>query len=114
MRKLLLTIISLSVISLAGCSHFGIYRPDVEQGNVFTTQQVAKLHKGLTKQETQAIMGEPVIIDTFDHSRWTYVHTYQHDGGTIYKKSVTIYFRKGRIARIEKNIPVHSHHPAAS
>ena len=105
MRKLLLTIISLSFINLSGCSHFGIYRPDIEQGNVYTQPQVAKLRPGMSKQDVQMVMGDAVLVDTFDDNRWTYVYTFQRDGGSIAKKSVTLNFHNNRLTNIESNPP---------
>lgn len=85
---------------LSGCKLITPYRIDQQQGNVISDDKVAKLHKGMSKDEVRHIMGNPVLISTFDENRWDYVYTFQHSHGPILIHKLTVYFKKHRIIKM--------------
>ena len=68
-KKQRLTLVSAVALSLtmSGCSAFDwlIYKPDIPQGNYMETQQVEKLRVDMTKEQTEYILGRPVLRDSF-------------------------------------------------
>ena len=64
------------LVALVGCgSNFGfpgVYRINVEQGNVVNEEMVEKLRPGLNKRQVRYIMGTPLIEDSFHDDRWDY------------------------------------------
>ena len=65
--------------TLTGC--YPGYRMDVEQGNVVTPEQMEKLQPGMTRQESQFVLGTPLVRDPFHADRWDYVYSLR-DGTT--------------------------------
>jgi len=96
----LILALSISLI-VCGCSHW-IYHPPVQQGNVITAKMLKEVHKGMTPQEVYAVMGSPVLIDTFRDQRWHYVYTLEKRGDLIQRDSVTLVFRKNRLQQVIK------------
>lgn len=81
-----------------------VHKIDVQQGNVITQDMVAQLRKGMDKKKVQFIMGTPIILDTFNNTRWDYIYTFQHRGGTVEKRRVTLVFADDKLARVEGNV----------
>ena len=114
MHKTLLPLL-LILILLAGCSAPRVRLPsvgdlpfihkiDVQQGNVITQEMVAQLRKGMDKKKVQFIMGTPIILDTFNNTRWDYIYTAQQRGGDIQKRRVTLVFADEKLDRVEGNV----------
>lgn len=64
-----------ALLSLAGCSVPGVYKIDVQQGNVITQDMVDQLRPGMTTQQVRFIMGTPLLSDTFSPLRWDYLYS---------------------------------------
>ena len=55
--KLLLTSLSLTgLFALAGCSFPGVYKIDIQQGNVVTQDMIDQLRPGMTRRQVRFIM----------------------------------------------------------
>lgn len=60
--KLLLTSLTLvGLLALAGCSFPGVYKIDIQQGNVVTQDMIDQLRPGMTRRQVRFIMGNPLI-----------------------------------------------------
>jgi outer membrane protein assembly factor BamE len=97
----------LASLTLAGCTLD--YHPDIQQGNMITAKQVGQLHKGMAKSEVSAIMGSPILANTFDTQHLNYVYTYQKPGKPMKQRRVIVTLQHGKVSHIEKNIkaPIH-------
>lgn len=73
--RILCIILCLSALGLAGCSFPGVYKIDVQQGNVVTQEMVNQLRPGMTTRQVRFIMGTPLVQDTFHPERWDYVYS---------------------------------------
>ena len=69
MKKLLLLIISLLIIS---CSNTSIYRVTITQGTVFKQDDIDKLEVGMTKDQVTYVMGQPSFENFFETDVWNY------------------------------------------
>jgi outer membrane protein assembly factor BamE len=69
MKKLLLLIISLFIIS---CSNTSIYRVTITQGTVFKQDDIDKLEVGMTKDQVTYVMGQPSFENFFETDVWNY------------------------------------------
>ena len=87
-----------SLLILAGCSIPGVYKIDVQQGNVIEQEMIDKLRPGMTKRQVRYIMGTPLIIDTFEPDRWDYVYSYQPGGGKRVQEQISLLFADGKLA----------------
>ena len=80
--KLMLSSLTLvGLFALAGCSFPGVYKVDIQQGNVVTQDMIDQLRPGMTRSQVRFIMGNPLITDTFHADRWDYVYSLR-DGAT--------------------------------
>jgi len=95
MRKL--TIILLSCLLLASC----LYRPNIQQGNIITDQQVKKLHTGMSRTQVKDIMGEPVMSQPLVKNRINYIYTFQHAHDKMVQKQLILTFYQDKLIRIE-------------
>jgi outer membrane protein assembly factor BamE len=91
--KLLLTSLSLTgLFALAGCSFPGVYKIDIQQGNVVTQDMIDQLRPGMTRRQVRFIMGNPLITDTFHANRWDYLYSIQPGGGQRLQERVSLVF----------------------
>lgn len=91
--KLLLTSLSLTgLLALAGCSFPGVYKIDIQQGNVVTQDMIDQLRPGMTRRQVRFIMGNPLITDTFHANRWDYLYSIQPGGGQRQQERVSLVF----------------------
>lgn len=93
--KLLLTSLTLvGLLALAGCSFPGVYKIDIQQGNVVTQDMIDQLRPGMTRRQVRFIMGNPLIQDTFHTNRWDYLYSLQPGGGERQQERISIFFNE--------------------
>ncbi|MGW8464672.1 outer membrane protein assembly factor BamE [Pseudomonas sp. GL-B-19] len=91
--KLLLTSFTfVGLLALAGCSFPGVYKIDIQQGNVVTQDMIDQLRPGMTRKQVRFIMGNPLLTDTFHADRWDYLYSMQPGGGERQQERVTVIF----------------------
>ncbi|MCY1286722.1 Outer membrane protein assembly factor BamE [compost metagenome] len=91
--KLLLTSLTFAgLLALAGCSFPGVYKIDIQQGNVVTQDMIDQLKPGMTRRQVRFIMGNPLITDTFHANRWDYLYSIQPGGGQRLQERVSLMF----------------------
>lgn len=98
---------------LAGCllttlgacgSNFGfpgVYRINVEQGNVVTEEMVEQLRPGLNRRQVRYIMGTPLIEDAFHDNRWDYRYLLRNGNESLTETQLTLWFEGDELARVE-------------
>ena len=93
--KLLLTSLTLvGLLALAGCSFPGVYKIDIQQGNVVTQDMIDQLRPGMTRRQVRFIMGNPLIQDTFHTNRWDYLYSIQPGGGERQQERISVFFNE--------------------
>jgi outer membrane protein assembly factor BamE len=91
--KLLLPSLTLvGLLALAGCSFPGVYKIDIQQGNVVTQDMIDQLKPGMTQRQVRFIMGNPMITDTFHAKRWDYLYSIQPGGRQRYQERISLMF----------------------
>ena len=104
------TVYLLIFISLAGCSAEGtrklpgVYRIDIQQGNVIEQEMLDKLEPGMVKDQVHFIMGTPTIVDPFHNDRWEYLYTYSKAGARREQRHITIFFEEDKLTYIEGGV----------
>lgn len=92
-KKLFSSVIFASLLALsAGCSVPGVYKLDIQQGNIVTQDMVDQLRPGMTARQVRFIMGTPLIVDTFTPQRWDYLYSIQPGGGQRYQEQISLFF----------------------
>ncbi|MCK0511097.1 outer membrane protein assembly factor BamE [Aromatoleum buckelii] len=95
---------------LAGCSISSLtdqinpYRIDVRQGNYVDQEMVARLKKGMTREQVRFALGTPLIVDVFHPDRWDYVYRFQPGRGEPQQRTLSVFFVSDRLDRVEGDI----------
>ena len=85
----------LTCLLLSACAEFpGVYRIDIEQGNIVTQDMVDQLRPGMTKRQVRFIMGTPLIEDTFNPERWDYLYSFQPGGEPRELTRMVVFFNE--------------------
>jgi len=105
MRTLLVSLLcALALTSLTGCGFVGfpgVYRINVEQGNIIDQEKVDKLKIGMSRRQVRFILGTPLVEDSFNPDRWDYTHTIRNGKNSILDQRLTVFFEGDKLARIE-------------
>ena len=91
-KHLLTSLTFVGLLALAGCSFPGVYKIDIQQGNVVTQDMIDQLKPGMTRRQVRFIMGNPLLMDTFHPNRWDYLYSMQPGGGRRSQERVSIFF----------------------
>ncbi len=78
-----------------------IYRPDTQQGNFISKEQVAQLKVGMTPEQVRFLLGTPLLNDAFHAGRWDYPFLLKRGDGTVTASHVVVHFKEGRVDRFE-------------
>ena len=92
---------------MVGCAGFGVHRIDIQQGNLVTQDQVAKIKPGMSRLDVRTALGTPLLQDVFNGNRWDYY--FSLDQGTKYgpfgrdkqQYKVTVLFENDKVAKID-------------
>lgn len=98
--------------SLAGCAGFdgaslrmasviSPYRIDIVQGNFVSSEQVALLKPGMTRQQVRDLLGTPLLQSMFHSDRWDYVFTFKRQGEEPQLRKVAVFFSGASLDRFE-------------
>lgn len=99
-----------ATLALAGCSSleqgrwtsvFLPYKVEVVQGNVVTSEQIARVTPGMTRAQVRDVLGSPLMTDLFHADRWDYVFTLDRQGTPQQRLDVKIFFNGDSVARVE-------------
>lgn len=89
---------------LAGCSKIGIFKPyyiTLDQGNIFTQEQVDEIELGMSGRQVRFILGTPTIVDTFNPNRWDYLYTLTQQDKMSIKQHLVIIFENDKVIDIQ-------------
>ena len=85
-------------ITLSGCGFIpGVYKIDVQQGNVVTQDMVDQLRPGMTQRQVRFIMGTPLIQDTFHPERWDYLYSLKSGRSERVQERISLTFEDNRL-----------------
>jgi outer membrane protein assembly factor BamE len=100
MKKLLIYAVTLLI--LAACAH----KIDIQQGNVVSEEQLARLQTGMDQRQVRLIMGTPMLTDPFHPERWDYYYSLRPGREPVVRYRATLFFDNGRLQRIERAGPI--------
>ena len=91
------------MLLLGGCGI--IYIPDVQQGNMITSENISRVKRGMTRQQVRFVMGTPLIQDPFHKNRWDYHYSFRSGKtGEVESSRATIIFRNGKVVKVTRNL----------
>ena len=92
------------LLAMWGCTMSdlpGLYRVEIQQGNIITESKLAELKTGLSRQQVLFLLGSPSITDPFHTDRWDYVFQILDSKYTYTTQKMHLYFEGDKLARIE-------------
>lgn len=103
--------LSITLLLNTGCVKYdsdyklpGVYRIDIQQGNVIEQELLDKLRPGMDKQQVRYIMGTPAVVDPFHNDRWDYVYTMTEGASRRQQRHITLYFEDEKLAFIDGGV----------
>jgi outer membrane protein assembly factor BamE len=100
----LFTLVGISMLS--ACAGFGVYKIDIQQGNLITQEQLAKVKVGMNRVDVRNTLGTPLLQDAFHANRWDYYFSddrstkYGPFGRETQRFQVTILFVDNKVSDI--------------
>lgn len=102
----------LACLLVTGCSSwpssgdavFGFFTPyriDIQQGNVITQEQLARVKPGMNRLQVRDALGSPLLTDAFHADRWDYIFTLRQRGTVVQRRSVVLVFNGDVLKTIE-------------
>lgn len=77
------------------------YRMEIVQGNAITSEQIARVRPGMSREQVLELLGTPLVASMFHADRWDYVFTIRRQGAEAQRRSVVVWFKDDRLDRIE-------------
>ncbi len=105
-----IALLALAFTCISACSAVGfpgVYRIDVEQGNIVTQEMADQLQPGMSRRQVRFILGTPLVEDPFNLDRWDY--PYRRSNGTtiLDESSFTVVFDGDSLAEVRGDyVPV--------
>ena len=91
MRLARITLFAVCLSTFLGACSFvgfpGVYKIDVEQGNIVTQEMADQLKPGMSRRQVRFILGTPLVEDTFNQDRWDYPYA-KRNGQTVLDDSL--------------------------
>lgn len=110
MRVLTLPAAAAVVVLAAGCSFTTLtdrlnpYRVDVRQGNYVDQEMVARLKKGMSREQVRFALGTPLVTDVFHADRWDYVYRLRPGRGEPQQRVLSVYFDGDKLDRVAGDV----------
>ena len=98
-----LTALILTLI-MAGCVFPGVYKINVQQGNILTDEELTSLAEGMSRSQVHSLLGPPLMPTPADPSREYYVYTFQRSGGDIKEQRVIVYYDNDQYSHYEAQL----------
>jgi outer membrane protein assembly factor BamE len=101
MQKLTALVLTLLI---AGCAFPGVYKINVQQGNILTDEELTSLSEGMSRSQVRSVLGTPLMINPVDLSREYYIYTFQRSGGEIKEQRVIVYYDNDQFSHYEAQL----------
>lgn len=103
-RVILLTITA--CLSISACSYIaenlpGVYRMEIQQGNIIDQDMVDQLRPGMSKRQVVFVMGSPMLDDYFHKNRWEYLYYQRDEDGDEQEKKLVLFFNNDEIVGVQ-------------
>lgn len=102
-----LPVIILAALCLSACGFVGfpgVYKIDVEQGNIVTEEMVAQLKPGMTRRQVRFILGTPLLEDPFNQNRWDYPYSKRNGLKILSESRLLVYFDGDSLVKYEGDV----------
>ena len=97
-------LIALAITCISACTAVGfpgVYRIDVEQGNIVTQEIADQLQPGMSRRQVRFILGTPLVEDSFNRDRWDYIYTRRNGLDVLAEERLTVFFEGDSLSAVE-------------
>ncbi|MCK7550278.1 MULTISPECIES: outer membrane protein assembly factor BamE [Marinobacter] len=98
-----LTALILTLI-MTGCAFPGVYKINVQQGNILTDEELTSLSEGMSRSQVHSVLGSPLMLNPVDPSREYFIYTFQRRGGDIEEQRVIVYYDNDLFSHYEAQL----------
>jgi outer membrane protein assembly factor BamE len=103
--RLLVILFAATWLSACGFVGFpGVYKIDVEQGNIVTQEMVDQLKPGMSRRQVRYILGTPLIEDPFNQDQWDYPYVKRNGLKVLSESRLMVYFDGDTLTRFEGDV----------
>jgi outer membrane protein assembly factor BamE len=96
-RNLLPALLAAAAL-LGGC----VYRPDIQQGNLLTMEDIRKVEVGMSRSQVRFLLGTPMVSDPFAPHRWDYIYRMQYGRDrAVITAHFVVWFEDDKVTRVE-------------
>ena len=100
--RLFLPLLLIACLSACGFVGFpGVYKIDVEQGNIVTQDMVNQLKPGMSRRQVRFILGTPLLEDPFNQARWDYPYVKRNGRNILSESRLMVYFDGDSMVRVD-------------
>ncbi len=92
MRLIPLVLLSICLSACGFVGFPGVYKIDVEQGNIVTQEMADQLKPGMNRRQVRFILGTPLLEDPFKPERWDYPYVKRNGMKVLSESRVTVIF----------------------
>jgi outer membrane protein assembly factor BamE len=104
MRLLVSLLFALAATSCGGALPSIIHKIDVQQGNVVLPEAVAKLKKGMSRNDVKQLMGTPLLTDAFHNNRWDYYFSNEKRGRLLERTKLSLFFEDEKLVAVTGDV----------
>lgn len=101
MQKLTALVFTLLI---TGCAFPGVYKINVQQGNILTDEELTSLSEGMSRSQVHSVLGTPLMVNPVDLSREYFIYTFQRRGGEIEEQRVIVYYEDDQFSSYEAQL----------
>lgn len=98
---------ALLALCLGACGFVGfpgVYKIDVEQGNIVTPEMVSQLKPGMSRRQVRFILGTPLLEDPFNQDRWDYPYVKRNGQKVLSESKLAVYFDGDSLTRFDSDL----------
>lgn len=92
LRSAIILTVSLGFATLSGCVFPGVYKLNVQQGNIVTQDMLDQLKTGMTERQVIYVMGNPVLRNPYAEQRWDYLYTLEERDEVTESYRISVFF----------------------
>lgn len=101
MLKQIFPIFLTLVLSACGGLQFpGVYKIDIQQGNILDPKKVNQLKLGMSKDQVRYLLGQPLIVDTFNPDIWNYFYQLKRGNGETKNDQLKLVFKDEKLSQM--------------
>jgi outer membrane protein assembly factor BamE len=93
-------LVSLTLALISACGFPGVYKINIEQGNIVTQEMVDQLKPGMSRRQVKFIMGTPLVKDTFNRNRWDYVFMIRNGSTVLDQSRLAVEFNEDTLVNV--------------